>query len=126
MFINYLLRRIRYGTLLAIDQQNSRSPNMDPFRPNRKKQMPEKTVAKFISINFSTPQTSHNAVALNKKMAQFPRFSKVLEFPRLFFVLPQGHQVVRQVVPDRGFSQETFWPQGSLPRRSSRGRSRKA
>ena len=40
---------------------------MDPFRPNPKKQMPEKTVAKFISINFSTPQTSHNAVALTKK-----------------------------------------------------------
>ena len=39
---------------------------MDPFGPNPKKQMPEKAVAKLISINFSTPQTSHMAVALKK------------------------------------------------------------
>lgn len=111
---------ISYGTSIAIDQQNSRSPNMDPFGPNRKKQMPGKAVAKWISINIETPKTQPLTVALTK-MVQFPRF-----FPRWWIFSVVNRQVVTRSSPTVGFSQETFWPQGSLPRRSSRGRTRKA
>ena len=90
---------------------------MDPFRPNPKKQMPEKAVAKLISINLKPLKTSHMQLPY-KKNGILPRFFPGGESSRL-----AGRH---QVVPDRGFSQETFWPQGSLPRRSSRGRTRKA